>query len=72
MDNDDDKGIPNLDDCTERERKEYEEAFRTLAIYCGQKSLACRYRRDGTIQLAATLETRCEVLYQELPAWAKW
>ena len=50
----------------------YVSATGTLRGYAANKATAMTCRARGDIHAAQTYETICEMLYAELPEWAKW
>jgi len=67
-----DLGIPNLDDCSDEERMVARNVFRHLATYAELKDFAIAGRREGKIERALVLEECCDLIYRNLPDWAKW
>jgi hypothetical protein len=60
----------NLDSMSPGELTEYARAMDTLAEYARTKAQAMQYRAKGDV-MALLPESRCNELYDSLPAWAK-
>jgi hypothetical protein len=60
----------NLDSMTPSELREYARVIDILSGYAKTKAQAMQYRAKGDV-MALLLESRCNELYNSLPAWAK-
>jgi hypothetical protein len=70
--NDVEAGIPNLDCMEFDDLLLAQAAFHKLELYTANKANAVAYRNLGNVHAALVAEQKCDRLYRELPAWARW